>query len=266
MRSPLLTRCRISTTIGSTLLACWFASPLHAAEPPVIVFAAISMSEALEEIGQEFTRRTGVQVKHSFASSAQLARQIKAGARADVVISADKKWMDELRRAQRIDVRTERLLAGNRLVVIQPASHPKVDPRNWMESLGPGRLATGDPDFVPLGRYTREALSALGTWQTLEPRLARAENARVATLLVARGEAPLGIVYATDAIAEPRVEVVASLDRSLHARIVYPAALTREAKATATTYLNFLVSDEGQKFFAQHGFERGEQDPITMGK
>lgn len=221
-----------------------------------MVFAAISMSEALEEASQEFTRRTGIKVKHSFASSAQLARQIESGARADVFISADQKWMDELRRAQRIDVGTLRRLAGNRLVVIQPASRPKVDPRNWVQALGRGRLATGDPDFVPLGRYAREALSALGTWQTIEPRLARAENARVATLLVARGEAPLGIVYTTDASSEPRVRVVTALDPSLHSAIEYPAALTREANALASGYLDFLSSAEGQKFFARFGFER----------
>lgn len=221
-----------------------------------MVFAAISMSEALEEASTEFTRRTGVQVKHSFASSAQLARQIESGARADVFISADKKWMDELRRAQRIDVRTERRLAGNRLVVIQPTTRPKVDPRNWVQALGRGRLATGDPDFVPLGRYAREALNALGVWKTLEPRLARAENSRVATLLVARGEAPLGIVYATDASAEPRVRVVTPLEPSLHSPIEYPAALTREANTPAAAYLDFLSSADGQKFFAKFGFER----------
>jgi molybdate transport system substrate-binding protein len=183
-----------------------------------------------------------------------------------VFISADKKWMDELRRSQRIDVRTERQLAGNRLVVIQPTSRPTMDPQTWIQSLGRGRLATGDPDFVPLGRYAREALVALGMWKKLEPRIARAENARVATLLVARGEALLGIVYATDAIAESRVDVVTSLDRSLHSPIVYPAALTREASPSAMAYLNFLVSDEGQKFFARRGFELGTQHTIKMGQ
>ncbi len=257
----MLPRRRISIALGFALLAGWLASPLHAAESSVTVFAAISMSEVLEEASQEFTRRTGVQVKHSFASSAQLARQIESGARADVFISADRKWMDELRRSQRIDVRTERQLAGNRLVVIQPTSRPRVNPKNWVQALGRGRLATGDPDFVPLGRYTREALVALGMWQKLEPRIARAENARVATLLVARGEAPLGIVYATDAIAESRVKVVTALDRSLHSPIVYPAALTREASPAAMAYLNFLMSDEGQKFFARRGFERETKIP-----
>lgn len=255
---------RRSLVLGSILWAGSLVASLQAAESakspvmnrPVMVFAAISMSEALQDAGAAFTRRTGIVVKYSFASSAQLARQIEAGARADVFISADQKWMDELIRAQRIDIRTLRPLAENRLVVIRPAGRSSVDARDWMRSLDRGRLATGDPDYVPLGRYAREALTALGIWNVVQPRLARAENARVATLLVARGEAPLGIVYVTDAITEPRVEVVSSLDRSLHSRIVYPAALTREANATATAYLDFLSSDEGQKFFAKYGFER----------
>lgn len=242
------------------MLWTWsLATSLQAAEsaqPTVVVFAAISMSEALQDAGAAFTRSTGIAVKHSFASSAQLARQIEAGARADVFISADQKWMDSLVRAQRIDRRMLRRLAGNRLVVIQPADRASVDADNWMRALDRGRLATGDPDFVPLGRYAREALTALGVWDTALPRLARAENARVATMLVARGEALLGIVYATDAIAEPRVNVVTLLDRALHSRIEYPAALTRGASAAAARYLEFLASDEGQKFFAKHGFER----------
>lgn len=225
--------------------------------PPVVVFAAVSMSDALQDASTEFTRRTGIQVKHSFASSAQLARQIEAGARADVFISADQMWMDELRRAKKIDIRSERTLAGNRLVVIQPTKLPRVDARDWIRAIGRGRLATGDPDFVPLGRYAREALQSLGVWRALEPRLARAENARVATVLVARGEAPLGIVYATDAIGEPRVSIVTQLDASLHSRIVYPAARLSETNAGAMTYLDFLSSTEGQKIFARHGFARG---------
>ena len=236
-------------------------APLGSATPPsptITVFAAISLSDALEEASREFTQRTGIEVRHSFASSAQLARQITAGARADVFIAADQNWMDELRRARRIDPRTERRLAGNRLVVIQPASLPPIPARNWVTGLGNSRLATGDPQFVPLGRYAREALTALGVWPDMEPRLVRAENARVATLLVARGEAALGIVYATDARNDRRVRVVTRLDASLHSPIIYPAALTLDAQDAAITYLNFLSSNDGRKFFAAQGFERPE--------
>jgi molybdate transport system substrate-binding protein len=237
------------------------AAPLGSATPPsptITVFAAISLSDALEEASREFTRRTGIEVRHSFASSAQLARQITAGARADVFIAADQNWMDELRRARRIDPRTERRVAGNRLVVIQPASLPPIPARNWVTGLRNSRLATGDPQFVPLGRYAREALTALGVWPDVEPRLVRAENARVATLLVARGEAALGIVYATDARNDRRVRVITRLDASLHSPIIYPAALTLDAQDAAITYLNFLSSNDGRKFFAAQGFERPE--------
>jgi len=223
---------------------------------PVMVFAAISMSEALQDAGAAFTRRTGIVVKYSFASSAQLARQIEAGARADIFISADQKWMDELIRAQRIDIRTLRPLAENRLVVIRPAGRSSVDARDWMRSLDRGRLATGDPDYVPLGRYAREALTALGIWNVVQPRLARAENARVATLLVARGEAPLGIVYTSDALGESRVRVVARIDPRAHTAIVYPAAIVTGADPSAAAYLDFLTSPDGQKIFERHGFTR----------
>ncbi|MBM4215529.1 MAG: molybdate ABC transporter substrate-binding protein [Gammaproteobacteria bacterium] len=234
------------------------ASVPSSSTSPVMVFAAISMSEALQNIATQFTRQTGIEVKYVFASSAQLARQIEAGARADVFISADQQWMDELRRARHIDPWSERRIAGNRLVVIQPANLPKVEARNWMRTLGRGRLATGDPDFVPLGRYAREALTSLGVWTTLRPHLARAENARSATLLVARGEAPLGIVYATDALIEPRVKVITTLESSLHLPIVYPAARLKDAEEGSMAYLDFLSSTEGQKIFARHGFERGD--------
>jgi molybdate transport system substrate-binding protein len=243
-----------------TLLA-WLtllAAPLGSAapaSPKITVFAAISLSDALEEASREFTRRTGIEVRHAFASSAQLARQINAGARADVFIAADQNWMDELRRTRRIDPRTERQLAGNRLVVIQPASLRPVPAHSWITGLANGRLATGDPQYVPLGRYAREALTSLGVWANVEPRLVRADNARVATLLVARGEAALGIVYATDARNDRRVRVITRLDASLHSPIIYPAALTLDAQDAAIDYLNFLSSTEGRKFFAAHGFE-----------
>lgn len=250
-----------SCLLGGLFCAWGLSASVRAADPstpPVVVFAAISMSNALQDASTQFTQRTGIPVKYSFASSAQLARQIEAGARADVFISADQNWMDQLRRAKKIESRSERTLAGNRLVVIQPSKSPRVDARDWIRALGRGRLATGDPDFVPLGRYAREALQSLGLWKAFEPRLARAENARIAMLLVARGEAPLGIVYATDAIDEPRVSVITPLDTSLHSRIVYPAARLSEANAGAMAYLDFLSSAEGQKIFARHGFTRGD--------
>ncbi|MBM4191630.1 MAG: molybdate ABC transporter substrate-binding protein [Gammaproteobacteria bacterium] len=238
-----------------TLVIC---PALYAAEgsPPVVtVFAAVSLTDVLQDASAEFTRRTGIEVRHSFASSAQLARQIESGARADVFVSADQKWMDELRNAGQVDSQSERHVARNRLVVIQPVSTPRIDRHNWLSVVERGGLVTGDPEYVPLGRYAREALTSLGVWDKIETRIARAENSRVATLLVARAEAVIGIVYATDALVAPGVRVVMPLDASLHSPVVYPAARTRDARATASVYLDFLSSKNGQKFFARHGFQ-----------
>ena len=258
MTSRRNSRARSGLLLGMLAWLTMLAAPLGSAapaSPKITVFAAISLSDALEEASREFTRRTGIEVRHAFASSAQLARQINAGARADVFIAADQNWMDELRRTRRIDPLTERRLAGNHLVVIQPASLRPVPTHSWITGLANGRLATGDPQYVPLGRYAREALTALGVWADVEPRLVRAENARAATLLVARGEAVLGIVYATDARNDRRIRVITRLDASLHSPIVYPAALTRDAQDAAIAYLNFLSSTDGRKFFAAHGFD-----------
>ena len=258
MTSRRYSRARSGLLLTLLMWLTMLAAPLGSAapaSPKITVFAAISLSDALEEASREFTRRTGIEVRHAFASSAQLARQINAGARADVFIAADQNWMDELRRTRRIDPRTERQLAGNRLVVIQPTSLRPVPAHSWITSLANGRLATGDPQYVPLGRYAREALTSLGVWADVEPRLVRAENARVATLLVARGEAVLGIVYATDARNDRRIQVITRLDASLHSPIVYPAALTRDAQDAAIAYLNFLSSTDGRKFFAAYGFD-----------
>ena len=258
MTSRRYSRARSGLLLGMLAWLTMLAAPLGSAapaSPKITVFAAISLSDALEEASREFTRRTGIEVRHAFASSAQLARQINAGARADVFIAADQNWMDELRRTRRIDPLTERRLAGNRLVVIQPASLRSVPAHAWITGLANGRLATGDPQYVPLGRYAREALTTLGVWADVESRLVRAENARVATLLVARGEAALGIVYATDARHDRRVRVITRLDASLHSPIVYPAALTLDAQDAAIAYLNFLSSTDGRKFFAAYGFD-----------
>lgn len=230
--------------------------------PTITVFAATSLSDALDAAALEFTRRTGIRVRHAYAATSQLARQIEAGARAEVFVAADEQWLTPLAEKSLIDARSLRSLAGNRLVVIQPSREKALtnfDPSDltqWQRALRGSRLVTGDPDYVPLGRYAREALRSLGVWSALSPTLARAENARIATALVARGEAPLGIVYATDAIDARDVRVVHRLDPALHTPIRYSAVLTREADESARRYLEFLASREGEKFFADRGFER----------
>jgi molybdate transport system substrate-binding protein len=248
------------------------AAARGAATKPVDVLAAASLAEVMTATAAAYERRSGVRVRQSFASSAQLARQLAAGARADILVTADQQWMDHVEAAGLLQTSTRRVLAGNRLVVIAPAgSAARLEPTSvgsWNAAIGNGRLVTGDPGSVPLGRYARAALWRLGVWDRLEPRLARAEDARAALALVARGEAALGIVYATDARATgkdaaPRVRVLATLDAALHPPVEYPAALTVSATATAAGYLEFLAGGEAREIFRRHGFTATAAAPAT---
>jgi molybdate transport system substrate-binding protein len=233
------------------------------------VFAAASLAEPLTEIGRAFTARGAdpagsagarVEVRTSFAASSALARQIEAGAPADVFLSADTEWMDEVERHHLLRAGTRENLLGNELVLIAPAGSrvqltlgPQVD---FTAALAGGRLATGDPDSVPVGRYAQAALTHLGVWEKIAPRLVRAENVRVALEYVARGEAALGIVYRTDALAEKRVRVVDAFPESTHPPIIYPVALTVDAKAPAAAFEAFLESDAAREIFLRYGFKR----------
>jgi molybdate transport system substrate-binding protein len=229
-------------------------------DPPaaVLVFAAASMSDVLSELGSQYRLRTGRTVTFSFAASSALARQIEAGARADVFIAADQEWMDYLQQRGLIAAGSRRDIAGNRMVLIAPAdSAVRVELGERVDlgaALGTGRLALADPDIVPAGRYARSALQRLGAWTAVEHAIARAENVRVALAYVARGEAPLGIVYETDARIEPRVRIVARLPEDTHPPIRYPAALTRTAGGKGADFLAFLVSAEARAVFDRYGF------------
>lgn len=225
---------------------------------PVTVFAAASLTNVLQRIGDDFTRATGVPVRLSFAASSVLARQIEAGAPADVFVSADQEWMDYLEQRGLIDKATRRNLLGNRLVLIAPADSklrlrlgPGVD---FAAALGKGRLATGDPDSVPVGRYARQALTTLGAWNELADRLVRAEDVRHALMFVARGEAPLGIVYATDARVEDRVRVVDTFPDGAHLPIRYPVAITKLGGPDAARFVDYLRSEAGRATFESAGF------------
>ncbi len=226
---------------------------------PVTVFAAASLTDALEQLGDEFTRSTGVRVRFSFAASSVLARQIEAGAGADVFFSADQAWMDYLQQRGRINAATRRDLLGNRLVLIAPADSTlqlKIAPGfALLSALGGRRLATGDPDSVPVGRYARSALTSLGVWQDVEDRLVRAEDVRHALMFVARGEVPLGIVYASDARADQDVRVIDVFPADSHLPIIYPVALTRGASAEASRFLDFVQGPAGRAAFGDQGFE-----------
>ena len=199
------------------------------------VFAAASLKEALDDAAAAYRKQTGVPVRVSYAASSALARQIEQGAPADVFFSADLEWMDYLQQRNRLDVATRRSLLGNRLVLIAPrASKARVDlkrPATLLAALGDGRLAVGQTRTVPAGKYAKASLESLSLWNGVRPRLAESESVRAALMLVARGETPLGIVYASDAKAEPGVRVVATFPEDSHPPIVYPVAALRGARA-----------------------------------
>jgi molybdate transport system substrate-binding protein len=203
-------------------------------------------------------QRHGWRVRLTFAGTPQLARQIEAGAPADIFISADDRWMTTLVEGRHVQAGSRRVLLTNTLVLIAPrADTTHVDvgsAASLRAALGDGHLAVADPENVPAGRYAREALTQAGVWASLADRLAPHENVRAALAFVARGEAPLGIVYASDAVDEPRVRVVHRFASETHSPIHYPAALTATAAAAAPDVLAALASPEARVVFERHGF------------
>ena len=235
------------------------ALPAHAQAPePVTVFAAASLKTALEEAARPFTAQTGISVRFSFAASSALARQIEAGAPADLFISADVDWMDYVAARNLVRPDTRRDLLGNRIVLVAPADGPAavdLKPGALDLALKGGRLSVASVATVPAGRYGRAALESLGLWGEVSGRLAEAENVRAALAFVARGETPLGVVYATDAAAEPRVKVVARFPEGSHPPIVYPAALTTTARGDEPArFLAALRSPAAVARFTRDGF------------
>jgi len=234
----------------------------HAEEAPakseLLVFAAASLTNVLGELSPAWEKTSGVAVKLSFAASSVLARQIEAGGNAQVFVSADQEWMDYLAARNLIDKASRRDLVGNRLVLIAPADSRlslQIAPGfRLVDALSGARLAIADPEIVPAGRYARTALTTLGVWHEVSPRLALADNVRGALLFVARGEAPLGIVYATDAQIERKVRIVATFPDNSHAAIFYPAAATARAGQNAASYLAFLGGAEAAVFWKKYGF------------
>jgi len=233
----------------------------QAADRVVTVFAAASLTNVLEDAGKAYTAQTQIPVRFSFAASSALARQIESGAPADVFVSADQEWMNYLATRNLIQPATRRDIVSNSLVLVAPADSKvqlKIAPDFALAtSLGAnGRLATGDPASVPVGKYARAALTKLGVWNTVEKRIIPADNVRTALNFIARGEAPLGIVYATDARAEPKVRVVDVFPAESHERITYPAAAIAAAVPEAQDFVKFLGSDAAWAVFAKAGFSR----------
>lgn len=254
-------RSRFQILCAALLLSTIGALRADAADSPaaVTVYAAASLTNALQDVGDAYTRRTGAPVKFSFAASSLLARQIEAGANADVFFSADTQWMDYLDGRGLVRTTTRRNVLGNRLALIAPADSRielAIAPRFPLAAaLGTGRLATGDPDAVPVGKYAKSALTALGVWRDVADRLVRAEDVRSALAFVARREAPLGIVYETDARTDRRVRIVALFPPASHAPIAYPVALTTSASPAAAGFVDFLRDAAAQATFRKYGFE-----------
>ncbi len=257
---------RLRKFAGACLLAlaCMPGAATRAADAPsqeILVFAAASLTNVLDEIGAAYTQQTRQRVKFSYAASSTLARQLEAGARADVFFSADLEWMDYVQARNLIDRATRRNVLGNRLALVAPADSRielKIAPGFALAAaLGQGRLATGDPQIVPVGRYARSALTSLGVWNDVADRLVRADNVRSALAFIARGETPLGIVYETDAKIDRRVRVVDFFPADSHPPIVYPVAVTAQARSAARRFVEFLQSAAAQEAFKTHGF----QDP-----
>jgi molybdate transport system substrate-binding protein len=242
----------------AALLGTLLLFPAIAQAADVTVFAAASLTDALNEIGKAYDAKTGNHVVFSFAASSVLARQIENSAGADMFVSADLDWMDYLDKKALLKPGTRHTLLGNHLVLIAPSGlsiavtiAPHFD---LAAALGNSRLAIADPASVPAGKYAKTALTNLGVWDSVSSKLAIAENVRAALAYVARGETTLGIVYNTDAKIEPRVHVVGTFPDSSHAPILYPVALTKEAKPEAADFESYLQSPAALAVFRKDGF------------
>jgi molybdate transport system substrate-binding protein len=238
------------------LLAACFISGLAAAdEKPVLVFDAASLTNVIDDLSKAFTDMTHVPVKSSPAASSALAKQIEAGAPADVFFSADLEWMDYLDRKKLLKPGTRHNVVGNALVLIAPADSTVAVKLKKGVDFGSGKIATGDPDSVPVGKYAKMALEKLGAWDKVSGQIVRAENVRAALAFVARGEAPLGIVYKTDALAEKKVRIVAEFPEDTHPPITYPIAVTTHGGATAQQFVDFMRTTAAGEIFKKYGFQ-----------
>jgi molybdate transport system substrate-binding protein len=247
---------RASFTVILTLGA--LALVRAASAETVTVFAAASLKDVLDENVKAYQAKSSDKVVVSYAASSALAKQIEAGAPADVFISADLDWMDYLEQRRLIRTDTRRNLLRNRLVLVAPAgSKISVDIAPGFplaKLLGNGRLAMANPDAVPAGKYGKASLEALGVWRDVRSKVASTENVRAALVLVSRGEAPLGIVYRSDAAVDPKVRVVGVFPENTHPPIIYPIAETAAAKAAAAAFVAWLNRPEAREIFRKYGF------------
>src|SRR6516165_5123717 len=232
------------------------ATTAHTEDKTITVFAAASLKNALDDVDTAFTKQSGIKVVVRCGASSALAKQLKQGAPADVFASADLQWMD-YGVHKKVDTRVN--LLGNKLVLIAAKDakidHVTIGPDFGLAKLaGDGRVATGDVREVPVGLYAKAALERLGAWAAVEPKMAMAENVRLALGLVARGEVPLGIVYETDAKIEPAVKIIGVFPDNADDPIIYPVALRANAKTDVVRYLSFLRSQTAKSVFEKYGF------------
>ncbi|ELZ5940395.1 molybdate ABC transporter substrate-binding protein [Providencia vermicola] len=248
----------IKLLAGATITLS-MASHSVAAEK-ITVFAAASLTNAMNEISEQFQKESKIEVVSSYASSSTLARQIEQGAPANLFISADQQWMDYAIDKQLMVENTRYTLLGNELVLIAPKDSKieKVDinkQTDWKKLLDGGRLAVGDPDHVPVGIYAKEALNYLGAWDTVNPMLARTNNVRSGMALVERDEAPLGIVYGSDAVASQKVKVVGIFPADSHKPVEYPMAIVKDQDNKATRdFYEYLKTPAASEVFKRYGF------------
>lgn len=247
------------STFLTALVAIVAATAVPAAQRELTVFAAASLTEVLVEVGKAYTARTQNPVRFSFAGSSALARQVESGAPVDAFVSADQEWMDFLADRKLIAAATRTDIVTNSLVLVARADSRiqlTIAPRFALaQALGRnGRIATGDPQVVPVGKYARAALTRLGVWESVADRMIAADNVRTALNFVALGEAPLGIVYVTDAHGNTRVRVVATFPADTHDPITYPAAATTRGGAEAAGFVAFLRTEEARSIFRKYGF------------
>jgi molybdate transport system substrate-binding protein len=245
--------------LGVAFTGATFAPDAAMAEDKVTVFAAASLKNALDAINAEWQKESGKETTVSYAASSALAKQVEQGAPADVFISADLAWMDYLAEKKLIKDDTRANLLGNRIVLVSgKADAQPVEIKQGFDLttlIGDGRLAMGAVDSVPAGKYGKAALEKLGVWSSVEQKVAGAESVRAALLLVSRGEAPYGIVYQTDAAADPGVKVVGTFPEDSHPPIIYPIAITTDSKnADAAAYVDFIKSDKAAPLFEKQGF------------
>jgi molybdate transport system substrate-binding protein len=233
-------------------------APIAAQAAGITVFAASSLTDALNDVGKAYKAKTGNEVTFSFASSSVLAKQIEASGGADVFMSADTDWMDYLDKKGLLLAGSRKNLLSNHLVLIAPVAEkpsitiaPKFD---LAGALHGGKLSLADPASVPAGKYAKASLTALGVWDSVADKLAPAENVRVALSYVSRGETPLGIVYTTDAMSDKGVHVVGTFPDSTHPPIVYPVGLVKDGKPDAKAFADFLSGPDAKAVFEKDGF------------